>query len=349
MSSATHRAPKMITPRKATAVAVVGLSAGTVAMVPGSSQAETLSQAKAQYTADLAQGEAASQTYDQEEQAYAQLQQKLNALQGEIATQNQQISSVESAIGLQAALQYRNGGVSNTLELTLSASPATYLDKVASQNEIASQEAMQLKTIATDQAELKQEQALAATLVQQQQAALNKAKSAKQQADDATQAAKNLVDSLTPEQQAQVNIGNGTAGMWTHYSGTLPVPSGRAAAAVAYAESKIGDVYVYAATGPSEFDCSGLTMMAWAAAGVSIPRDSYEQWAQLQHVSVDSLEPGDLLFFFPTPEGPSHVAIYLGDGMYEQATHPGSYVEYASLNPSSPYYGNMPFVGAARP
>ncbi|HET9170130.1 MAG TPA: NlpC/P60 family protein [Actinospica sp.] len=350
MSTATHRAPKLVTPRKATAVAVVGLTAGSAVLAAASSsQAETLAQAKAQYQADLAAGEAASQTYDQEEQAYAQLQQKIDSLQGQIASQNQEISNLDTVIGEQAAQQYRNGGVSTTLELTLSASPTTYLDKVASQNEIASQEAMQLKTIATDQSELKQEQALAATLVQQQQAALAKAKAAKETADNETQAAKNLVDSLTPQEQQQVSIGSGSAGMWTHYSGQLPVPSGRAAAAVAYAESKIGDRYVYAATGPDTYDCSGLTMMAWAAAGVSIPRDSYEQWAQLTHVSTSELQPGDLLFFFPTSAGPSHVAIYVGDGMYVQATHPGSYVEWASLNPSSPYYGNMPFVGAARP
>jgi cell wall-associated NlpC family hydrolase len=348
MSTAGHRAPKLITPRKATAVAVVGLSAGTVALVPSSSQAETLAQAKAQYQSDLSQSEAAGQTYDAEEQAYAQLQQKIDALQGEISQQNQQISTLDATIGLQAAQQYRNGGVSSTLELTLSASPTTYLDKVASQNEIASQEAKQLKTIATDQAELKQEQALAATLVQQQQAALTKAKAAKQQADNLTAAAKELVASLTPAQQEQVSIGS-TGSMWFHYSGTLPVATGRAATAVAYAESKLGDDYVYAANGPNEFDCSGLTQEAWKAAGISIPRDSYDQYAQLPHVSEADLQPGDLLFFFPTSAGPSHVAIYVGNGMYIQATHPGSYVEWASLNPSSPYYGNMPYVGAARP
>lgn len=346
MSTATHRAPKIITPRKATAVAVVGLSAGTVALVPSSSQAETLSQAKAQYQADIAKGEQAGQQYDQEEQAYAQLQQKIDNLQSEISQQNQQIASLDQTIGLQAAEQYRSGGVSNTLELTLSASPTTYLDKVSSQNEIASQEAKQLKQVAQDQAELRQEQALAATLIQQQQQALKAASAAKTQADDATSAAKQLVASLTPAEQAQMNIGSG--GMWTHYSGTLPVPSGRAATAVAYVESKLGDPYVYGATGSSEFDCSGLVMAAWAAAGVSLPRTSEEQFAALPEISQSQLEPGDLIFFFPTSSGPSHVAMYIGNGMYIQATHPGSTVQWASLNPSSPYYGNMPIAGYGR-
>lgn len=347
MSTATHRAPKAVTPRKATAVAVVGLSAGTVALIPSSSQAETLAQAKAQYQQDLAQGEAAGQKYDQEEQAYAQLQQKIDALQGQIALQNQQISTLETTVGLQAAQQYRNGGVSSTLELTLSASPGSYLDKVASQNELASQEAKQLKTVATDQAELRQEQALAATLVQQQQEALDAAKSAKKQADAATRAAQQLVDSLTPAQQMQVSIGSGNQGFWTHYNGSLPVPAGRAATAVAFAESKVGDVYVYGGNGPNVFDCSGLTQQAWLAAGVQIPRTSEEQFFSLPHISESQLQPGDLIFFFPGPYGPSHVAIYIGNQMYIQATHTGSYLEWASLNPSSEYYGGMPIAGFA--
>jgi peptidoglycan DL-endopeptidase CwlO len=343
MSTATHRAPKLITPRKATAVAVVGLSAGTVALVPSSSQAETLAQAKAQYQQDQMQAEAAGQKYDQEEQAYAQLQQKIDSLQSEISTQNQQIAALDEVIGAQAAQQYRSGGVSTSLELALSASPTTYLDKVASQNEMASQEAKQLKMVAADQSQLKQEQALAATLVQQQQAALAAAKTAKQQADAMSTAAKNLVDSLTPAQQAQVNIGSSRSGMWFHYSGTLPVATGRAAIAVAYAESKVGDPYVYAGNGPNVFDCSGLTQEAWKAAGVDIPRTSYDQFNALPHISESQLQPGDLIYFFGSQ--PSHVAIYIGNGMYIQATHPGSYVEWASLDPSSPYYGNMPVSG----
>ena len=346
MSTATHRAPKIITPRKATAVAVVGLSAGTVALSSaGSSQAETLSQAKAQYQSDLSKSEAAGQVYDQEEQAYAALQQKIDALQGEISAQNQQIATLSETIGLQAAQQYRNAGLSEGLQLALSASPASYLDKVASENELTSQEAVQLKSVAADEAALKQEQALAATLVQQQEQALKSAQSAKQESDNLTAAAKQLVASLTPAQQQQVNIGSGNAGMWTHYTGSLPVPTGRAAIAVAYAESKVGDIYVTGGNGPNEFDCSGLTQESWKAAGVSIERTSYQQWDSLPHISYSQLQPGDLVYFAESSQGPGHVAIYIGNNMIIQATHPGSYVEWASLDSSSPYYVNMAVVG----
>ncbi|WP_157436312.1 C40 family peptidase [Actinospica robiniae] len=347
MSTATHRAPKAVTPRKATAVAVVGLTAGSVAISAGSSQALTLAQAKAQYQADEGKAEAAGQVYDQQEQAYAQLQQKINALQNQISTQNAQVAQLQGAIGSQAAAQYRSSGVSSTLELTLSASPDTYLDKVSGESEIASQEAEQLKTLKSDQAELAQEQALAAQLTKQQAAALASAQSAKAEADQLAKEAKDLVASLTPSEQQAMNLGSG--GMWTHYSGTLPVPTGRNAIAVAYAESKIGDPYVYAANGPNAFDCSGLVQQAWLAAGVSLPRTSFDMWDQLPHISRAQLQPGDLIYFLEpgasASDGPGHVGMYLGNGMMEHATHPGSYVQFASIDPSSEYYVNMTILG----
>lgn len=348
MSTATHRAPKAVTPRKATAVAVVGLSAGTVALASaGSSQADSLAQAKAQYHKDLGLSEAAGQVYDQQEQAYAQLQQKIDTLQSTISQQNEQVATLDKAIGMQAAQQYRSGGVSSSLELALSASPDSYLNKVTSENEVASQEAEQLKTLAADRAELKQEQALAATLIQQQQQALSAAQAAKKKADALTQEAKDLVAALTPAEQQEVNIGSG--GMWTHYTGKLPVPSGRAAIAVEYAEAKVGDDYVTGGNGPNVFDCSGLVQEAWKAAGVSIERTSFQQWDSLPHISYSQLQPGDLVYFLEpgasASDGPGHVAMYIGNGMIIQATHPGSYVEWASLDSSSPYYVNMTVLG----
>jgi len=347
MSAAVHRAPKAVTPRKAAAVAVVGLTAGTVAMVPGSSQALTLAQAKAQYLADEGKAEQAGQVYDQQEAAYAQLQQKINALQNQISTQNAAIAKLKTQVGEQAAAQYRNGGVSESLQLTLSSSPSTYLDKVAGENQIAEQEAEQLSTLKADQATLAQSQALAAQLVKQQQAALTAAHQAKAQADALAKEAKAIVAQLTPAEQQQVNLGSG--GMWTHYSGTLPVPTGRNAIAVEYAESKLGDDYVYAGNGPNVFDCSGLMQQAWLAAGVSIPRTSFEEWDTLPHISRSQLQPGDLIYFLEpgasASDGPGHVGMYIGNGMMIHATHPGAYVQWASIDASSAYYVNMTILG----
>jgi len=121
---------------------------------------------------------------------------------------------------------------------------------------------------------------------------------------------------------------------------TVNVPaSGGAATAVAAAKSKLGSPYVWAAAGPSTFDCSGLTMWAWAQAGVSLPHSSSMQYSSGSKVSVSSLQPGDLVFYGSPIH---HVALYVGGGQVIHAPQTGDVVRYASVD-------MMPIVGAVRP
>jgi cell wall-associated NlpC family hydrolase len=120
---------------------------------------------------------------------------------------------------------------------------------------------------------------------------------------------------------------------------SLPAPSPRAAAAIAYAEAQLGKPYRYAAAGPDAFDCSGLTMMAWAAAGVSMGHYSGAQMAAFPSVPISELQPGDLIFW--GPGGSEHVAMYVGGGLQIAATHTGDYVRIQPV-------GSNP-VGAVRP
>jgi cell wall-associated NlpC family hydrolase len=115
--------------------------------------------------------------------------------------------------------------------------------------------------------------------------------------------------------------------------------SGGAATAVAAAESKLGSPYVWAAAGPSTFDCSGLTMWAWAQAGVSLPHSSSMQYSSGTKVSASSLQPGDLVFYGSPIH---HVAMYVGGGQVIHAPQTGDVVRYASVD-------MMPIVGAVRP
>jgi hypothetical protein len=97
------------------------------------------------------------------------------------------------------------------------------------------------------------------------------------------------------------------------------------------AATKIGKPYVWGATGPDAFDCSGLTGWAYAKAGVSLPRTTYQQWYAGPHVPLSDARPGDLLFwnYDPTaPKLPDHVALYAGDGMMLVAPHTGDVVSY---------------------
>ena len=100
--------------------------------------------------------------------------------------------------------------------------------------------------------------------------------------------------------------------------------SGSVAAVIAYARAQIGKPYIFATAGPDTFDCSGLTMMAWRQAGVSMAHFSGAQFNQFPHVSISQLQPGDLVF--KGPGGVDHVALYIGGGMQIAATHTGSYV-----------------------
>ncbi len=118
--------------------------------------------------------------------------------------------------------------------------------------------------------------------------------------------------------------------------------AGSAAArkAVEFALAQVGKPYVFGAGGPGSYDCSGLTMASWRAAGVSLPHSAADQYNYGHHVSRSDLEPGDLIFFYQ-PIG--HVTIYIGDGMMVSAPTEG---ENVSVVPLSAFNGD--YVGATR-
>ena len=105
--------------------------------------------------------------------------------------------------------------------------------------------------------------------------------------------------------------------------------SGNVGVVIAYARAQLGKPYVFATAGPNTFDCSGLTKMAWAQAGVYMDHFSGSQFNQFPHVSISALQPGDLVF--KGPGGRDHVALYIGGGMQIAATHTGDYVRLQPL------------------
>ncbi|GAA4068064.1 C40 family peptidase [Streptomyces shaanxiensis] len=102
----------------------------------------------------------------------------------------------------------------------------------------------------------------------------------------------------------------------------------KAEKALAFARSQIGKPYVWGATGPDSYDCSGLTQAAWKAAGVDIPRVTYDQVNAGTTVSLANARPGDLIFFY---DDVTHVGIYIGNGMMIHAPKPGAYVREESI------------------
>lgn len=113
--------------------------------------------------------------------------------------------------------------------------------------------------------------------------------------------------------------------------------SGAAARAIRFARAQLGEKYVWAAAGPNAWDCSGLTMMAWRAGGVSLPHYSAAQYAQTRSIGVNDLRPGDLVFWGDSPGSIHHVAMYIGNGQIIHAPRTGRPVAIDSM-----YYWTPP-------
>jgi cell wall-associated NlpC family hydrolase len=129
-------------------------------------------------------------------------------------------------------------------------------------------------------------------------------------------------------------------------AGLGPLPAGAAGKVIAYAEAQLGKHYQWGATGPDAFDCSGLTMMAYRAAGITIPRTSQEQWASGPRVPASQVRPGDLVFFAGsdgTMTSPGHVGIVTGNGTMIDAPQAGETVRAES------YAGSPDLAGFNRP
>ncbi|WP_199926030.1 C40 family peptidase, partial [Streptomyces sp. NRRL S-495] len=118
-----------------------------------------------------------------------------------------------------------------------------------------------------------------------------------------------------------------------------PAAGGRAAAIVQFAYAQLGKPYGWSKTGPSSFDCSGLTGAAYRAADVSLPRTSQEQWKVGTRIARGDLQPGDLVFFYPDLH---HVGVYIGDGKMIHAPRTGKNIEVLAI-------GVMPYMGGVRP
>ncbi|WP_031017234.1 C40 family peptidase [Streptomyces sp. NRRL S-1314] len=161
----------------------------------------------------------------------------------------------------------------------------------------------------------------------QQEAARKAAELARQQA------AQEQAEQQEREEAAQQG-GGSSEGSGSGSTGSADAPpadssyAAKAEKALAFARAQIGKPYVWGATGPGSYDCSGLTQAAWKAAGVSLPRTTYDQVNAGTTVPVSQAQPGDLVFFY---DDVTHVGLYIGNGMMIHAPKPGAYVREESV------------------
>jgi cell wall-associated NlpC family hydrolase len=310
----------------------------------------TPDQVKAKVAALYEQAEQATEDYNGAKEQADTASSAVAALQDELARKTDQLNVTRDALGTIAAAQYRTGGIDPLLQLALSSTPDTYLARASYLDQAGGRQSQALARLAAQQQDIAVTRAQAAGKL----AALRDAQAAvadhKRTVNAKLAAAQALLAQLTAAQRAAVAASDGpapaagTPAPATRDSARVPLapvtaPSSRAARAVAFAYRAIGLPYVWGATGPGSYDCSGLTQAAWRAAGVSLPRTTYTQINAGTRVPRSQLRPGDLVFFY---SGVSHVGLYIGGGQMIHAPHPGSTVRIAPIS-------EMPFAGAVRP
>ncbi len=330
--------------RAARALAIFCISGlGAAALTSGPSAADP-SIGDVQERVDRLYHEAqeASERYNQARIELTEARQRLRSVQEGLARQRGMVEAVRDQVVSNVVTQYQGGYLSST-QLLLTDDPDAFIAKMTTMSEYNAQQASVVDELAlrVDRLEAREEAVhRALDTITRTRAQLAEEKALiEERAAEAEALLGRLREQAAQERERRLSRSEGR--LTTSPSTTTPTApaSGGAAAAVGYALAQVGDAYVYGAAGPSAFDCSGLTMMAWAQAGVSLPHSSSAQMGSGTPVSTSSLQPGDLVFYYSPV---SHVGIYIGNGQIVHASNPSAPVGVAAV-------GSMPISGAVRP
>ncbi|MEU2333247.1 NlpC/P60 family protein [Streptomyces sp. NPDC006654] len=333
---ASHRRPKQpsrarVTVLTSAAAAAVALSAQAANAAP--SEKPSKNEVKSRVDKLYEEAEQATEKFNGAKEKQEKLQKQISALQDSVARGQDELNELRDGIGSMATAQYRSGGLDPSLQLFLSSDPDSYLDKASTLDQLSSQQVETLKKIQAKQRELAQERAEASGKLKDLAAARTELGQKKKEVQAKLAAAQKLLNSLTAAEKAALAAEQDRASRSSSARVDLggdTSATGRAAAAFAAARTKIGTPYVYGATGPSSYDCSGLTSWAYAQAGVSIPRTSESQATIGTKIySASQLQVGDLVFFFNDLH---HVGLYAGNGQILHAPRTGTVVRYESMS-----------------
>jgi peptidoglycan DL-endopeptidase CwlO len=321
---------------------VIACGLATYGGMAGAAPKPTVAQVQAKINQLTSQFDRVSQQLDQTSQQLSTAQSRLSQVRLQLSQATARFRTAQADVAQAAASAFENTGASSIAGVLTSGDPAAVLQQGSLLQELSGNRNAQTRQLLTQASQL-------ADVEQQVQRTESGIVALKGQLADHKKSLGQLISSqkatlaslTVPQQQvvASQSIGANGNDAPQQYTGSTSTQAGKA---VAFAYAQLGKPYQWGATGPGSYDCSGLVQAAWAAAGVSIPRITYDQWASLPHVSSSALEPGDLLFF----DGIGHVAMYVGGGYMIDAPRTGLNVQKVSIN--TDWY-RASFVGAARP
>jgi cell wall-associated NlpC family hydrolase len=314
------------------------------------------------------QAESATDKYNAAKEKTSKQRGRVESLMDDVAQRTQKLNDAREELGSFAAAQYRTGSAApDTATFLLADDPQDYFDQNQLMDRLTARQKDAVDDYVTQQAETtkKRQEATASLesltesqdelqttktavqtkLVQARQllsrltaeeklrlAAIEREKQA-----EARRQAEELVRQQQAAEQRRQEAAAATAaqqptGGSASDTSTTTVPDSsyatKAEKALAFARAQVGKPYVWGATGPDSYDCSGLTQAAWRAAGVTLPRTTYDQVNAGTTVSLSDIQPGDLVFFY---DDISHVGLYIGNGMMIHAPKPGAYVREESI------------------
>lgn len=305
-------------------VAAIALGAGLITVLPAATAAPHAT------PADLERlGTQISELDEQLNQAKIvvdRLNKQLADARHVAGVQYGQLAGIRRRIAVQAAAEYKGSGIGSVAALLAGEDTATLVQKAETLNLLAQHD----------------DDLLAAAMAQQQlyraavrQVELARAAQAREVAGVAKRKGQ-IERKLNELERVRSQVGDPLS---VPLPANLPSPTGAASVAVHTALAQLGKPYVWGAAGPNSFDCSGLTMYAWGAAGVSLPHSAAAQYDALPHVSQSDLRPGDLVFFGSYIH---HVGMYIGKGVMVAAPSSGRVVQVQKAIRSD-------YAGAARP
>ena len=301
----------------------------------GISSADSAGGSPSGFEATVAKANALSNQIDALSQQYDALKIQLTEarLESQIALQTAQrdglaLSDGKTAVAQIAAQAYMTGGLDPSIELLQSADSQLVLDRSSIMLQLAHEQTGTMSLLASAEGAANRARQVAA----QQAARANQLAAAMSQKVRQMQAKENVLNSSAFAQAMAIFQQTG------HYPTPVITGDTLGEQALRFAESKLGDPYVWGGAGPSVFDCSGLMMWSYEQVGIQLDHFTGDQWNEGEHISRSQLQPGDLVFFFADI---SHVGMYVGNGLMIDAPTFGQPVQIQPVFWSA-------FVGAVR-
>ncbi|POX54613.1 NlpC/P60 family protein [Streptomyces sp. Ru72] len=316
--------------------------------------------------------ESATEQYNAAKEKSDRQRGRVSALLDDVARRTQKLNEARDRLGSFAAAQYRTGEAApDTATFLLADTPQDYFDQAQLMSRLTSRQKEAVDEYVTEQAATMRKRQEATESLRSLTESQLRLRTAKADVQKKLAAARDLLSELTAREKARLaalekkkqeeaqrqaqelarqqaaqqqsppaaptTTTTGSPGSSPGATDSIDASyATKAAKALAFARAQIGKPYVWGATGPGSYDCSGLTQAAWKAAGVSLPRTTYDQVNAGTTVPLTDAQPGDLIFFY---DDISHVGLYIGNGMMIHAPKPGAYVREESV-----YYGGASII-----